>query len=74
MQQHFNGPACSVPATGEGIDNLLGELRRVTALRIYELRPDGEASRLANERWAERGLERPRIARSTRLCNWALPW
>lgn len=54
IYRHFDGTACSVPATGEGVDNLLGELRRVKGLRIYELRPEGEASRLAYERWADR--------------------
>jgi hypothetical protein len=53
IHQHFDGTACSVPATGESIDNLLGEVRRVKGLQIYEVRPEGEASRLANERWAE---------------------
>ena len=54
VYKHFDGTSCSAPATSEGIDNLLGELRPVEGLRIHELRPEGEATRLAKERWTQR--------------------
>ncbi len=51
--EHMDGAACTVEyATSEAIDNILGELRNVPGLDLRELRPYGEASRLAHERWA----------------------
>lgn len=55
IYEHFDASFCEVsPATGEGVDNILGELRQVKGLKLYEMRPEGEATRQAQERWAKR--------------------
>ena len=57
--EHLDGTSCRVsPATDQGIDDILGELRRVEGLQICELMPEGESTRQAAERWAIRASGR----------------
>ena len=51
IYEHLDATACTVPASSEGLNNLLAELRRIKGLSLHELRPEGEASKLAAERF-----------------------